>query len=249
MAVRRRNLGSRKPKLRPHGLLAEDEVKRVALACRIEFRGHDDFQQFKQALDFLRGFYLTLLKVKEYSRTDRQIAKSIAKCKYLANQLRKVLGDPALRGLAIPTEDGARRNLHPDSTNISLDPLHTIEVRARTSLEELAEWSARRPDAFAIEPAAKPALKGLVIELVHVWRVATGTVATNVDEKSSLIPFLQEAVRVIAQHPASTDSANKWARECIRYVSCRPIDRGYMLNPSGTIPANQTVDHVWLDLR
>jgi hypothetical protein len=249
MVVRRRKLGSRKPKLRPHGPLAEDEVKRVAIAGRIEFHSHDDFQQFKQALDFLRGYYLTLLKVKEYSRTDHQIAKSLGKVKHLANQLRRVLDDPALRGLAIPTEDGARRDLHPDPTNISLDPLHTIEVRARTCLKEHTEWSARRPDAFAIEPAAKPALDGLLIELVHVWWVATGTVATNVDGNSSLIPFLQEAVRVVAQHPASTRSANNWARECIRYVSCRPIDRGYMLNPSETIPANQTVDYVWLDLR
>src|SRR3954465_7278042 len=108
--VRRRNLGSRKPKLPPYGPLSADEVKRIALAGRIDFRGHGVSEEFNQALNFLRGFYLTLLKFKEYRRTHPQIAKRLEKMKHLANHLRQVLDDPALRGLGILAEDGARRN-------------------------------------------------------------------------------------------------------------------------------------------
>jgi hypothetical protein len=232
--VRRRDFKSLKPDLPPFRPLLPDEVKRIAHAGGIAFHGpSDSARQFEQALDYIRNVYWEGLKAKQFGLTDLQIADRLKEARDLAVRLRELLGDGALLSKTVLVEYKAWLDLEQFPRNI-VEPLHLVVRWAECGLSELAERSRVRPNVYAFSSATNPALPIVLTDLVHVWRVATGT--ANVSEKSRLISFLSEAVRVITQSPVNPDSAKKRAGKHVRRDASRPIDRGYFPDPRGYDP-------------
>jgi hypothetical protein len=218
-----RNIGSLKPNLPPFRPLSADEVDCIARAGGIEFQGHhDSAQQFRQALDDARELFKIGVEAREYCLTDLQISKRLTEALCLAKRLRKRLDDPGLWSWTVPAEHAAK--LLPYQTKF-IEPLDTIVHWAESGLKELSERSIKNPYTFT--SAQKPEKDLLLTELVHLWRVATGTIDTHVAKNSHLIPFLREAMRVITQYTANPPTVVGWARTYTQRVSSRPIDRGY----------------------
>jgi hypothetical protein len=223
----------------PNRPLRKDEVAHIARAGGIDFANRaEEFSDFEEALECIRCRYKPIADWKRLSLNDNQIRKRLDKMRLLASQLHALLSDPAFdrQTRILIVGEGERWDR---KTSNKLKALSGIIRQAELGLEKLEERSANSPNDWAIPPAGKPGLKDLLIELMHLWQVATNTLEPQAENNSPLIPFLREGARVIAQQNVDHNTALGWVRDLLPraykhlklgYLPLRDLDDPELLN-------------------
>jgi hypothetical protein len=207
-----KNLRTDRPPFRP---LTSAEVHGIARAGGINLEGRPELaQEFEKSLDIERRAYEEELLQKGYSLTDAQIADRLREARKLARQLRSVLDDPALFVQSImlaEAKDKAWTFLDRYPTK-DLESVDRIIDWSGVCLKNLAKRRAESPDEYAVPPASRLGLRGLVNGLVTIWCGATGTGGPLAKRGSPALSFLREGHRIITQRDVTIDAALKWVR-------------------------------------
>jgi hypothetical protein len=219
----------------PHRPLTKEEVEHIARAGGIEFGNRaEEFSEFEQALEFIRRRHKPEAYWKRLSLTDNQIRDCLGEMRALARQLHKLLSDPAFNcqtHILIEGEDEPCDQEPPE-----LKPLMGMIRRAELGLVRLKERSAKYPNDWALKPRQMLGGNQLLVELIHLWQVATNTLKPQAEKNSALIPFLREGACIIAQNPVNLPTALGWARDLVPRAY-KHLDLGYLPLRPATDPA------------
>jgi hypothetical protein len=212
--VRQRNVGGLKPDRPPFRPLTVEEAAKIGSAGGIKVDCQDDSgQKFVKVLDSIRIAYERETERKLLSLTDQQIADRLKEARDLATRLRKVLDDRALF-LQTFVLTGPEHNkpclMSYDQfpTNV-LEPFDRIVYWANCCLENLAERTAKSPDALSVPTAKKTGLNELTVDLMWLWCVTTGAIRPPTEGRLPLLQFVQEGTRIITQIEVGIDAVRK----------------------------------------
>ena len=221
--VRRRNIGGLdldRPPFRP---LTAEETAQIGLAGGITVDCRDENgQKFGNVLERIRIAYKRGVESKRNSLTDQQIADYLKEARDSAARLREILGDPAVYwqtfALTGPEHNVTSYDQFPPN---ALEPIDRIAYWADGCLKNLAERTAKSPDAFSVPSAKKTGLAELTVDLVWLWCVTTGAIRPPTEGHLPLFQFVGQGTRTITQIEAGMDAVRKRVRRCAPFAGPR----------------------------